>query len=601
MYPQTGEMCGPPTPIVPLQRTLFFKDVISVGGLERSPAPSSLLSPRPTPYPNPGYFGTSSHTTIFDHISAERDLTPSGHDVPSTTLSAASHHQLADNAALLQGAGALRHLLDHFQLSALRDIVTSWLAKGANLALAEPLVEACAKGIAGLVSSVPQDDSWHISCASHLLHNSSQILALNANSTFSEFLDMIIGPKFRKYFLRKLATKLSDWALEICLSLDCLNDIQLVLQYENFIMHSFVDGDHSYHSWRKLGDVISSIFALGYHEDIDSKNDVPFFLKQLRKTAFARIYSADKNVAIFLGRPPRMTKRFCFFQIPLSSSEMQGHSELWDMNEKASYQAETRWSALCASLKEEILELTRKKHHQATSPEQVIAIQNSATAQWGNLPPHMKLKGDFEQSEMYTPFEQDFLISVRLNYLHVQFLLRLLLLSSLIEPDVSLVAIAEEMLSRVVEAILMRQETIDSGTSLVWKIVHYGLPAAGIVVLSILKQMRYRSNLDNSMTKAIRDLSVFVAGIQKGSIVLKGDPIYSLLSKATQTIQRLLDSFYSGVAQEGPKSVPLDENSVDDWAVILGQDFWDFETGFWENLADHPSLVAPEETRFSDL
>lgn len=48
----------------------------------------------------------------------------------------------------------------------------------------------------------------------------------------------------RRHTLRKLFTKLSDYALEICLSLDCL-DIQLALQYEIFIMHSFVNGDHS--------------------------------------------------------------------------------------------------------------------------------------------------------------------------------------------------------------------------------------------------------------------------------------------------------------------------------------------------------------------
>lgn len=73
-------------------------------------------------------------------------------------------------------------------------------------------------------------------------------------------------------------------------------------------------------------------------------------------------------------------------------------------------------------------------------------------------------------SETHSPFEQDFLISVQLNHLHVQFLLRLLLLNSLIEPDTSLIAIAGEMLSRVVEAILIRQETTDSGTSLIWKV-----------------------------------------------------------------------------------------------------------------------------------
>lgn len=45
--------------------------------------------------------------------------------------------------------------------------------------------------------------------------------------------------------LQRLGMNLSDLSLDIALSLDCLNDLQLVLQYENWILHSFVDGDQS--------------------------------------------------------------------------------------------------------------------------------------------------------------------------------------------------------------------------------------------------------------------------------------------------------------------------------------------------------------------
>lgn len=48
-----------------------------------------------------------------------------------------------------------------------------------------------------------------------------------------------------KHTLRRLCTRVGDYALEISLSLDCLNDLQLLLQYENFVVHSHVDGDQS--------------------------------------------------------------------------------------------------------------------------------------------------------------------------------------------------------------------------------------------------------------------------------------------------------------------------------------------------------------------
>ncbi|KAJ6447003.1 hypothetical protein O9K51_01778 [Purpureocillium lavendulum] len=151
---------------------------------------------------------------------------------------------------------------------------------------------------------------------------------------------------------RTILMQLISCALDICLSLDCLNDVQLIFQYENFIIHSFMNGDQS--------DVISTTFALGYHENVASKPNTPSFLVELRKTAFARIYSADKNISLFLGRPLRMSKRFCHFQIPDKPSPPTNGSNAvheWSDDSAMNYRSETRWSALCASIKEEIMEL----------------------------------------------------------------------------------------------------------------------------------------------------------------------------------------------------------------------------------------------------
>lgn len=120
-----------------------------------------------------------------------------------------------------------------------------------------------------------------------------------------------------------------------------------------------------YHSWRRIGDVISSTFALGYHEDLEAKPQAPPFLTELRKTAYARIYSADKNLAIFLGRPPRMSKRFCHLHLPSSWAGFEtwscgrNQSTVDEEDIKATYCGDTRWSAICSSLKEDIMEMLR--------------------------------------------------------------------------------------------------------------------------------------------------------------------------------------------------------------------------------------------------
>lgn len=105
-----------------------------------------------------------------------------------------------------------------------------------------------------------------------------------------------------------------------------------------------------YHSWRKLGDVVSSLFALGYHEQLGHPAVTPPFLRELRFVAHSRTYSADKNCSIFLGRPPRMLKRYC---------PTAGLPEAWEPDERFSYRADTRVHGICALLKEDVLDLER--------------------------------------------------------------------------------------------------------------------------------------------------------------------------------------------------------------------------------------------------
>lgn len=138
------------------------------------------------------------------------------------------------------------------------------------------------------------------------------------------------------------------------------------------------------------------------------------------------------------------------------------------------------------------------------------------------------------------------------------------------------------------------------------QVAHYGLPAAGIILLSMLNP-HTMSQIGPSRTKTLQGLSVFVAEVQIGTIVRPGDPNYALLSKATQTIQRFLDSFHADPTphQQHQKQyqnpltrdvAPHHDEVSDDWAAFLEQDTWDFEAGFWQSLADHPSLLALDPT-----
>lgn len=96
-------------------------------------------------------------------------------------------------------------------------------------------------------------------------------------------------------------------------------------------------------------------------------------------------------------------------------------------------------------------------------------IQRRAEEQWEALPPQFRLESSLKQCAQ-SPFDRDFLAHVRLNHLHVLFLLRLLLLNTLTEPDIPIIETAGQMLALVVELILLRDQLTNSGTGLIWKV-----------------------------------------------------------------------------------------------------------------------------------
>jgi Fungal specific transcription factor domain. len=66
--------------------------------------------------------------------------------------------------------------------------------------------------------------------------------------------------------------------------------------------------------WRRLGEIATDVFALGWHQD--QSKSVQFFLAESRKRLFTAAYRSDKSLASFLGRPPRIPKRYCTLVMP---------------------------------------------------------------------------------------------------------------------------------------------------------------------------------------------------------------------------------------------------------------------------------------------
>ncbi|KAK1855964.1 hypothetical protein CCHR01_01346 [Colletotrichum chrysophilum] len=267
---------------------------------------SSILV-RPRTYPDPGYLGHSSHTTVFGHLSLEQGglrnvVGRQRIDRPGQQINEA---QVARGADLIEQLYRFPHLHSCFKL------VKTRLGTGANLALAASFTEQCTLTAERLLSpSSDRFDAAEISAS--LFKSSCRPLEVVTSTTSEAFCSQFNGGAARWETLALFCISVSrallacrSWAMppfdtqnercrvqtlfmhfadscvDICLSLDCLNDLHLVLQYENYIIHSLIDGDQSLVTWRRLGDLISCLLALGYHEEMDSTNSLPGFVTSL--------------------------------------------------------------------------------------------------------------------------------------------------------------------------------------------------------------------------------------------------------------------------------------------------------------------------------
>ena len=79
--------------------------------------------------------------------------------------------------------------------------------------------------------------------------------------------------------------------------------------------------DHA--AWQRCGEVCDTMIAMGLHQGNNVNAETPFFLAQMRKKIFVSAYGHDKLVATFLGRPPRLSHRYCRMEVPLDLSDEQ--------------------------------------------------------------------------------------------------------------------------------------------------------------------------------------------------------------------------------------------------------------------------------------
>ena len=238
--------------------------------VEQSPAVSA--SETPHQYPNPGFLGSSSHAMIFNRLRNDQGQT-SATLTPSISGGLSPGH--LNNKDFSLETDVLNEITTAIDMQSFSKLIDFWLAKQINLALGGSFVTHCTETVQQTFSAWNAGPGRLQSLAKRLSENSSRGLTARNSSSFADYCNEFCGVNIRWETLalalvagaraatdisffpplfrdraelqeyQRLVTRLADRCLEITLSLDRLNDLQFITQYENWILHSIVDGDQS--------------------------------------------------------------------------------------------------------------------------------------------------------------------------------------------------------------------------------------------------------------------------------------------------------------------------------------------------------------------
>lgn len=117
--------------------------------------------------------------------------------------------------------------------------------------------------------------------------------------------------------LSGLATHVVEVCSGFCDSAGTVNDPMSWMLHEQVFLLSICYGDSDYRTWRKLGDLSTLVFAFGLHQPQPDTPSLPFFLTELRRRVMVGSFAYDKQLASFLGRPPRIAYQYCDMVLPV--------------------------------------------------------------------------------------------------------------------------------------------------------------------------------------------------------------------------------------------------------------------------------------------
>ncbi|OGM40976.1 fungal specific transcription factor [Aspergillus bombycis] len=358
--------------------------------------------------------------------------------------------------------------------------------------------------------------------------------------------------------------------IEICRQYDNVNDLVVWLHYTYFVLGSNIDGETNHHIYAQFGDLISCIHAMGLHRPHPPDSSIPFFLSQTRKRVFAASYRTDKNLATFLGRPPRLPYHYCDVELPL---DLDDHSLILDrlsLDKAVRQLTPDGWGAfsgglrpatvirlryMIARLREQVMELSLGRASVGSREHELQITYQECKRLWDRVP------NEFHYSkrswEVLGPHLSIISLVIHLEYLYTVFQVERIRCGESADAMADLLDSAMQIVSAVTDFAKQRDQEGSIREQYTWIFLFYALPAAGVVATELHRCTVSMVPLPCSIPRSriIRDLNLLASWFESAS------PPTSYTHQAcvevTQVIIKLLDDTLdyppSGQMAHGPQ------------------------------------------------
>ncbi|KAJ5624460.1 hypothetical protein N7510_000769 [Penicillium lagena] len=604
--------------IFPLAEGVSFDRARSTGPSESSsqsntPGAADHVSPSRHKPLLPGYFGP---TSFVSSLTDDVDLSSNSQGLEVET------GQRVLPPYWVQKISEVLLALGDF--STIEQLIREYYERSQSAVIASPFIFnslASVKAICKERIASRDFDDFTSSLTVRIIQNTAEILDIPLTTRGADFHTLFTGPRIRleiigvicaiagracyfwlaqekfdsqtsrSQFTRKMLAA-SDAALQTCKILTPLNDLTIWLVHENLLLSHGVNGASSPHVWSRLGELSTDIFALGLHREPKASNEIPEFMLESRRRQFAAAYQLDKNLATFLGRPPRIPCRYSDCRMPLDigdealtandlslDSPQDGiDSTGWNINGLFQRSSWLRVRFIVSTFRDEILGVSLQDMTPSTA-SLLKDISHRCHSAWESLPIHLRYNPQCWDNGLPVAVCLMQIFSY-LAYLCNDFLIqRLLVEKNNPRGNAALLSVSSEILSTVLRLGTQREYMVDLRPDFTLTILLYGFSSASILIKALQHHKRSGEPFlyEGSRSALIRNLSVFIAHLE--SIARPDSADYALFQRASQAFSKIIDEILE------PDSVALNaelgEVSLFDYDQMINVDGLD-----WFNTMD---------------